>query len=134
MKAIQYRSPGGLSNLSIGQTEDPGAPGAGEIRVKIDACSLNRHDYNVALGVLPVEDGRIMMSDGAGIIEAIGTEVASFAIGDRVVSTFFPDWRQGNAPLATFARASGDGLDGYGVETVVRSANWFTHAVGHQLG
>jgi len=128
MKAIQYRSPGGLSNLTVGQTEDPGVPAAGEIRVKIHACSLNRHDYNVALGVLPVENGRILMSDGAGIIEAMGSEVSGFAIGDRVVSTFFPDWGQGDAPLATFARTTGDGLDGYGVETVVRSANWFTHA------
>jgi NADPH:quinone reductase-like Zn-dependent oxidoreductase len=88
---------------------------------------LNRHDYNLALGVLPVENGRIMMSDGAGIIEAIGTEVDGFAIGDRVVSTFFPDWQQGDAQLATFARTPGDDLDGYGVEMVVRPANWFTH-------
>jgi len=130
MKAIQYRSAGGLSNLNIVQTSSnrgSRGPAEGEIRVKIHACSLNRHDYNVALGVLPVENGRIIMSDGVGIIEAIGTEVAGFAIGDRVVPTFFPDWRQGAAPLATFARTSGDGLDGYGVETVVRPANWFTH-------
>ena len=49
------------------------------------------------------------------------------SIGDRVVSTFFPDWQQGDAQLATFARTPGDDLDGYGVEMVVRPANWFTH-------
>ena len=85
------------------------------------ASSLNRHDYNVALGILPVEDGRILMSDGAGIVEAVGTRVSDFAVGDRVVSTFFPDWQQGDAPLATFARTPGDGVDGYGVEMVVQA-------------
>lgn len=85
------------------------------------ASSLNRHDYNVALGILPVEDGRILMSDGTGIVEAVGTRVSDFAVGDRVVSTFFPDWQQGDAPLATFARTPGDGVDGYGVEMVVQA-------------
>jgi NADPH:quinone reductase-like Zn-dependent oxidoreductase len=128
MEAVQFRSPGGLSNLAIVHMDDPGAPAGDEIRVKIHACSLNRHDYNVALGVLPVADGRIMMSDGAGVVEAVGRKVTDFAVGDRVVSTFFPDWQQGDAPLASFARTPGDGLDGYAVETVVRPANWFTRA------
>lgn len=127
MKAIQYRSPGGLSNVGIIETLDPGPPAANEVRVRIHASSLNRHDYNVAVGILPVEDGRILMSDGAGIVEAVGIGVTEFAVGDHVVSTFFPDWQQGDAPLATFARTPGDGLDGYGVEKVVRQAHWFTH-------
>ena len=125
MKAVTYCSPGGISNLCVVQIDDPGAPGHKEIRVRIHACSLNRHDYNVALGVLPVEDGRILMSDGAGVVEALGNEVTEFAVGDHVDSTFFPDWQQGNAPLATFARTPGEGLDGYALTTVVQPAKWF---------
>jgi NADPH:quinone reductase-like Zn-dependent oxidoreductase len=128
MKAIKFVSPGGLSNLKIVHIDDPGSPGPNEIRVRIHACSLNGHDYNVALGILPVEDGRILMTDGAGIVEAIGSDVTEFALGDLVVSTFFPDWQQSNAPLASFARTPGDGLDGYAVDTVVRPENWFTKA------
>jgi NADPH:quinone reductase-like Zn-dependent oxidoreductase len=127
MKAIQYRSPGGLSKLGIVETANPGLPAPHEIRVRMHASSLNRHDYNVALGILPVEDGRILMSDGAGTVEAVGIGITDFAVGDQVVSTFFPDWRQGDAPLATFARTPGDGLDGYGTEMVVRPSHWFTH-------
>jgi NADPH:quinone reductase-like Zn-dependent oxidoreductase len=127
MKAIKYRSPGGFSNLDIAETEDPGLPATNEVRVRMHASSLNGHDYNVALGILPVEDGRILMSDGAGIVEAVGTGVSDLAVGDHVVSTFFPDWQQGDAPQATFARTPGDGLDGYGVEMVTRPAHWFTH-------
>jgi NADPH:quinone reductase-like Zn-dependent oxidoreductase len=127
VKAIRYRSPGGLSKLGIVETDDPGLPATNEVRVRMHASSLNRHDYNVALGILPVEDGRILMADGAGIVEAVGIGVTDLAVGDQVVSTFFPDWQQGDAPLATFARTPGDGLDGYGVEIVVRPAQWFTH-------
>lgn len=54
--------------------------------------------------------------------------MTGLAVGDLVVSTFFPDWSQGDAPLASFARTPGDGIDGYGVETVVRPANWFAYA------
>lgn len=130
MIALKYRL-GGISKLERAQTPDPGLPTAKELRVKICANSLNAHDLNVAVGVLPVEDGRIMMSDGTGIVEAVGAGVTDFAVGDRVVSTFFPDWQGGDAPLATFARTPGDGLDGYGVEMVVRPASCFTHMPHH---
>ena len=83
MKAIRYRSPGGLSKLGIVEIANPGLPAPHEIRVRMHASSLNRHDYNVALGILPVEDGRILMSDGAGIVEAVGIGIIDFAVGDQ---------------------------------------------------
>src|SRR5277367_1426826 len=120
MKAIKYRSPGGFSNLDIAETEDPGLPATNEVRVRMHASSLNGHDYNVALGILPVAPGRILMSDGAGVVEAVGVDVNGFEVGDNVVSTFFPDWQTGDAPRATFSRTPGDGIDGYAAEVVVR--------------
>lgn len=128
MKALVFRAPGGLSNISIEDTPDPGQPAAGHIRVEIRATSLNGHDYNVAVGRLPTSDGRILMSDGAGVVTAVGVGVREFSIGDRVVSTFFPDWQDGRPTSAGFQRTPGDGLDGYGVEAVVRPAQWFTPA------
>jgi NADPH:quinone reductase-like Zn-dependent oxidoreductase len=128
MKAVQLQSPGGLSNLQIVDVDDPGEPSAHEIRVKLHASSLNGHDHNVALGVLPVQDGRIILTDGAGVVEMKGKEVKQFAVGDRVISTFFPDWQDGEATSAGFASTPGDGLDGYAAEVVVRPATSFTHA------
>jgi len=127
MNVVRYKTPGGIGNLSIGETDDPGLPGPNELRVKIHGSSLNGHDQNVAKGILPIEEGRILMSDGAGIVEAIGADVSDFAVGDRVVSTFFPDWQRGDAPRAGFARTPGDGLDGYAAEVVVRPVTFFTH-------
>ena len=127
MKAVQLQSLGGLSNLRMVDAEDPGEPSANEVRVKLHTSSLNSHDHNVAIGVLPVQDGRIILTDGAGIIEARGKDVKDFAVGDRVISTFFPDWEDGDALSAGFARTPGDGLDGYAAQVVVRTANSFTH-------
>ena len=70
MKAIKLQAPGGLDRLAVTEMEDPGDPGPGEIRVRIHASSLNFHDYGVVSGTMPAEDGRIPMSDGAGVVEA----------------------------------------------------------------
>ncbi len=86
MKAITLRQPGGLDQLQRVELADPGAPGPGEIRVRIHASSLNFHDLGVVTGRLPSADGRIPMSDGAGVVEAIGEGVSEFAVGDAVVS------------------------------------------------
>ena len=126
MNVVRYKAPGGIERLGVVRTDDPGAPGPNEIRVRIHGSSLNGHDYNVALGILPVGEGRVLMSDGAGEVEAVGSDVTEFAFGDHVVSTFFPDWQSGDAPRATFARTPGDGIDGYAAEAVVQPANFFT--------
>jgi NADPH:quinone reductase-like Zn-dependent oxidoreductase len=68
------------------------------------------------------------MSDGAGIVEAVGEGVSEFRPGDHVVSCFFPLWQDGPAAVDEFANTPGDGIDGYAREVVVRPADWFTHA------
>lgn len=128
MKAVHLGNEAGIENIAFTDVTDPGQPGKGEIRVRIHNISLNFHDYNVAAGILPAQAGRILMSDGAGIVESIGEDVKDFRPGDAVVSTFFPDWDKGECPLAGFSRTPGDGIDGYAAEYVVRPARFFTHS------
>jgi len=128
MKAIVLRSPGGLDRLELVEMPDPGVPGPGEIRVRLHASSLNYHDYLVVTGRIPTADGRIPMSDGAGIVEAVGEGVKEFAAGDHVVSCFFPEWQDGPPAVGDFSSVPGDGVDGYAREIVVRPATWFTPA------
>ena len=96
MRAIKLKKPGGLDKLALVNI-DIAEPGHGEIRIRNHASSLNFHDYVVATGLLPVDDGRIPMSDGAGIVEAVGPGVTEFQPGDSVVSCFFPQWADGRA-------------------------------------
>lgn len=128
MKAIKVSRPGGLDKLALADIDDPGAPGAGQIRVRLHANSLNYHDYAVAVGAIPTPEGRILMSDGAGVVEAVGAGVSEFAAGDAVVSCFFPYWQAGVPPHGNFSHVPGDGLDGYAREAVVVPAHWFTRA------
>ncbi|MDB5447783.1 MAG: NADPH:quinone oxidoreductase [Phenylobacterium sp.] len=128
MKAIQVQTPASLDSLKLVDLPDPGQPGPGQILVRIRASSLNYHDYAVVAGMIPTENGRIPMSDGAGEVLAVGEGVTEFAVGDQVVSTFFPDWLDGEAPDHGFTRVPGDGIDGYACELVVREATAFTRA------
>ncbi len=130
MKAIVVRTPAGLDNLEVKNLPDPGQPGPGQIRVALHATSLNFHDLLVANGRIPTQDGRILMSDGAGVVESIGEGVTEFKIGDHVVSCFFPQWSDGLPfdAVTNFHGTPGDGIDGYAAEYAVRSATAFTHA------
>ncbi|MFC0152897.1 NAD(P)-dependent alcohol dehydrogenase [Xanthomonas dyei] len=128
MRAIRLSHPAGLNALTSVELPDPGQPARGQIRVRLHASSLNFHDLGVVLGQMPTADGRIPMSDGAGVVEAIGAEVSEFAVGDHVVSTFFPQWLDGEPLHAGFATTPGDGIDGYARTAVVAAAQAFTHA------
>lgn len=128
MKAIRLRSPGGLDNLQSVDMEAPKDPASGEIRVRLHASSLNYHDYGVASRPGWQADGRIPMSDGAGVVEAVGAGVTAFAVGDSVVSCFFPTWADGPATIADFATVPGDGVDGFAREAVTLPATAFTRA------
>ncbi|WP_237056360.1 zinc-dependent alcohol dehydrogenase family protein [Microbulbifer sediminum] len=130
MEAFVVRSPGGLDRLEIAEKPDPGEPGPGEIRVALHATSLNFHDYLVAAGHISSEDGRVLMSDGAGVVEAVGAGVTEFNTGDNVVSCFFPQWSDGlpGPGVGSFSDTPGDGIDGFAVKHAVCPCSAFTHA------
>jgi len=128
MTTVRLGDTPGLKQLRFGEDPPLAAPGPGEVLVRVQASSLNFHDYGVAMGWLPSRPGRILLSDGAGVVEAVGKDVADLKEGDAVVSCFFPTWQDGEAPVADFSLTPGDGLDGYATSRVVRPAQAFTHA------
>ena len=125
MQAIQLSQPGGLDNLIVTEVESRD-PGPGEIRVRNHASSLNFHDYAVVVGLIPTEDKRIPMSDGAGVVEAVGEGVTAFTVGDKVMSVFFPNWESGEPRMEWMSDVPGDMADGFATETVTRPARCFT--------
>ncbi|WP_119944711.1 NAD(P)-dependent alcohol dehydrogenase [Neorhizobium sp. NCHU2750] len=128
MKQMIIRPGGGLKALTLVDSPEAPAPGPDEVRIRLKASSLNYHDYLVASLPNAAADNRIPMSDGAGVIDAIGEQVEGFAVGDAVVSLFFPDWQEGPDGPSVFTRVPGDGIDGYARETITVPANWVTHA------
>ena len=128
MRSLILKAPGGLDNLAFVERDIP-QPKASELLVRVHANALNFHDYVVAMGIKPVEDRRILMSDVGGEVVAVGDGVTGFAVGDRVVSVFYREWRTGD--IATEIEANtipGDTCDGYGAEYVAGPQAWFTRA------
>lgn len=128
MKAMQLAAPGGLDNLKLVELPAAAAPGAGQIQVRIHASSLNYHDLGVVSRPGAAADGRIPMADGAGVVTAVGAGVTEFAVGDAVVSTFFPQWLAGRNVPTDFQLVPGDGVDGFARESITLPATSFTHA------
>ena len=118
MKSYVVQTEGNDVRLMIVERDRP-KPGPGEILVRLGAMSLNYHDMAVIRGDIPTADGRVPMSDGAGTVVAIGTGVTQWREGDRVLSTFFPDWADGTINIAKRRSVTGDTIDGVAAEYVV---------------
>ncbi|MEL6870007.1 MAG: NAD(P)-dependent alcohol dehydrogenase [Pseudomonadota bacterium] len=125
MKQVVVKQPGGFEHLTL-IDHDPGEPAAGQVLVRWRATSLNYHDYLVAAGAIPVADGRIPMSDGAGEIVSVGQGVTAWQPGDRVMSTFFPKWRLGPPTFDNLVGVAGETVDGFACEQSVVPANTLT--------
>jgi NADPH:quinone reductase-like Zn-dependent oxidoreductase len=85
MRQIQLKKPGGLVNISVCDAEIP-KPNNNEVVIKVAASSLNYHDLLVALGFIPTDDNRVPLSDAAGEIVEVGSDVTNWKVGDKVMS------------------------------------------------
>jgi NADPH:quinone reductase-like Zn-dependent oxidoreductase len=92
MKAFEVVA--GASSLEglVAVERDKPEPGPSEVLVRMQAASLNFRDLAIVRGKYiggPVTENTIPLSDGAGVVEAVGSAVRSFAAGDHVTATFF---------------------------------------------
>lgn len=63
-------------------------PRADEVIVRFLAAGLCRTDLEVAAGRLPTPLPVVSGHEGAGVVEYVGSGVAGFAVGDRVIAGF----------------------------------------------
>lgn len=129
-KAIRLKSPGGFDNIQL-TTDDVNQPTENQVLVRWRASSLNYHDYLVVNGAIPVIDGRIPMSDGAGEIVAVGENVTKWKVGDKVLSLFYRDWLAGNPTPQKTKLISGENSDGFLTEYGLESEETLTRMPEH---
>lgn len=127
MFAMRLQRPGGLEHLQRFEVR-PRAPEPGEIQVRIEASSLNYHDYAVASGQIEVADRRVPLSDAAGTVTAIGEGVTEYEVGDAVLSCACPNWLDGEPTEQKLAGIVGEQVDGFATQTVTRPYHSFTRA------
>ncbi len=97
-------------SLALARRDGPTPkPGLRQVLMRLGAASLNYRDLLTLQDPNSNGDGLIPLSDGAGTVVAVGTEVTRWKEGDRVSPNFFPDWRGGAFSLAYLARALGGG-------------------------
>jgi NADPH:quinone reductase-like Zn-dependent oxidoreductase len=73
-------------------------PAPGEVRVRVHATSLNFRDQAIARGHYfggAIKVAGVPLSDGAGVVDAVGAGVRTLAVGDRVAGSFFQGWLTG---------------------------------------
>lgn len=103
----------GIDKLALVERDIP-QPGPSEVLVRMKAASLNYRDLMVADGrynpkmKLPI----VPLSDGAGVVEAIGSDVARVKVGDRVAGIFMQKWLDGQVDRAGSNSALGGAVDG----------------------
>jgi len=85
MKAIVYRDNGGPDVLELVDRE-PGAPGPGEVRVRVAVSGVNPTDWKTRSGATnPKLYAEVTPGlDGAGVIDAAGPGVDPSRVGERV--------------------------------------------------
>jgi NADPH:quinone reductase-like Zn-dependent oxidoreductase len=124
MRVLQVQNGFGLDNLTLVDTPDP-APGPGEVLVRMRAATLNYRDLATVQGfgggqALPL----IPLSDGAGVVEAVGAGVTRLKAGERVSTLFFSEtWISGPPTPAKLAGNLGGARPGCAQEVLRVSAD-----------
>ena len=87
MRALQIGAYGGPEQLKIAEVTEPHA-GAGEIRIKVVAASINAFDGKVLGGMMsggkPLTEPVGLGLDAAGVVDEIGEGVDGVRVGDDV--------------------------------------------------
>ena len=92
-RIVRFNETGGPEVLKI-YDEPLQEPGDGEVRLKVEAMGLNRAEIMFRDGkyaAAPVFPSRIGI-EGSGTIDAIGSGVSDFKIGDKVAAIPFLFW------------------------------------------
>ncbi len=87
MKAIWFEKFGPAKDVLVLGEQPAPEPGPGEVLVKLATSGVNPSDVKKRAGAFPnlLDDGFVIPhSDGAGVIEAVGDDVSTQRIGERV--------------------------------------------------
>jgi NADPH:quinone reductase len=87
VKAIRVHQNGGPEAMRLEELPLP-SPGPGQVRVTVRAAGVNLFDTQLRSGLYKRELPLTLGLEGAGIVEAVGDNVAELKAGDRVAFIF----------------------------------------------
>src|SRR5215470_2086168 len=133
MKVIEIRDGFGVDSLRLVERPDP-VPRPGQVVLRMKAFSINYRDLLVVNGVgrWKPSFGRIPLSDGVGIVAAVGNGVSRVKVGDRVAPIFYPKWLEGGAAADKMGQALGGATsDGVLAEYTLLDESCIVHVPPH---
>ena len=100
MKAINLKEFGTADNLFLDEIEQPVAD-AGQVLIKVHACSVNRPDIVQREGNYPPPkgDSEILGLEVAGVVESVGENVSRYKAGDKVTLRIMRDYEPSEVEL-----------------------------------
>jgi NADPH:quinone reductase-like Zn-dependent oxidoreductase len=124
MKIWEIGARTGIDGLRMSDRTEPTA-GVGELLVKVTATGLNYRDLMVLRGDYgsDLPENRIPLSDGVGLVQAVGEGVSGFEIGDRVTAPHFLNWLDGPYNFGIFGADLGVTADGWLAEKITLPAS-----------
>lgn len=133
MRVFQIEGDWGLEHLKLSSRPKP-EPGPGQVLLQMKASSLNYRDlvvpnrgYGQHTGTLPL----VPVSDGVGVVTAVGEGVTRVAVGDRVCPTFFQRWFAGEPSLERLTQSLGGPIDGTMAEFMCLSEDGLVKVPAH---
>ncbi len=88
MRGLTIDAHGGLDQLRVrSDLPVPSLREPTDVRVRIHAAALNRLDWWVLEGIpgVKIQPGWVLGSDGAGVVESVGSAVRDVRVGERVI-------------------------------------------------
>ncbi|MET3822918.1 NADPH:quinone reductase-like Zn-dependent oxidoreductase [Burkholderia sp. PvR073] len=133
MRVYQVENEWTMANLRIGERPIP-EPRDGQVRIRMRAAALNYRDSLIPLrgyGKRMQELPLVMLSDGFGIVDAVGAGVTRMQPGDRVCPLFYQSWLGGPPGNERFRYSLGCEQDGTMADYLVLSAEGVSKAPVH---
>ena len=120
MRALILHGPG-LDGLRMVERADP-RPGRGQVTLRLRAAAVNHRDLWSCRGRTGSAPSPILGSDGAGVVEAVGPNVADWRPGDEVIINPSLNWPDATAAPGPDFEVLGLPTDGTFAERVVLPA------------
>ena len=109
-KVVRVKTPGGVEQFEVAEIE-LSPPAAGEVQIRQTAIGVNFVDIYQRTGLYAMPSANVPGIEGVGVITAVGANVSSVKVGDRIayagapvgayaVERNLPAWRVVGLPNA----------------------------------
>ena len=85
MRAVVYHEPG---RVAVGSVAEPVIEDPRDAVVRVTLAAICGSDLHFFHGKAPMDPGETIGHEAVGVVEAVGSAVSAFAVGDRVVIAF----------------------------------------------